>query len=1401
MVKSFYFIISKWKTLNPTEITISTEQLTKPDITKDDYTWASLNADFKIKASALDFTATSYSHLNLQIDPTDEAWVSYKAYKQEDGVKQGTAVEEFYNLFKHQMDIFEKNLSLDPISILVTDDQGTEYVKRVGANQSIIPNDIDKFITSTRAVNLARVALTTEITAKVDAFNVEFNSLQTSYTSIDPLIAKFKSEFATVANSYDVQTYIRGYDVDRLSALFDSIKPVFTDYTKVQLQSILDNVDKYINPQGSFAMYMLSILAPLTLLQIAVYLNGDKDKSTFSVVVRMHLILKGVLDFTAGVSDSMDEANDLILELRGNPDLAPMLSTITQLYKIDKLIKDLHVYTSSKLQTFSTGAFKSIDSFTPNADFYYSHMNSLLAKTLNTEDISNLDTTSILPISELSDDLQFNFAGFTYQITEDFNIIDSLGNLVTVGYERSKTDEYANTLISSRIEKRKVLETELVTYTQSDQFRYNLIKAFYAPQALHGGINPSLQFQTQGRFVTPLSLNFYPNPISHDNIEVGSDTVVRINAFPDSDKALVPVIVKTVKPEDIDKIFPNFVVRAEFMGMLQHALTALESNEDETLLLSDVKVINRYTDINMAGAYLLDTTIDDIKYHVFLIQDLTSPVLSASGGIDRPQLNTPARFPQGIGIAADTVGITLKLQLASDSDHENGVPVLDFNITGYTSKVLLKPKWVDKEALSFYSSNGDRFSSPILFKKNNNREDTPEDYGDMKVFLIPEPSSEMQWSNQQLDQVGGRRENSFNFFAVFRAIPESVTFTQAEFRHKATAFTGSDLSLTGLKEIRRPTSARPRIKTRDFLGLDYSIYSKISKDAPKGIYSSPLDFNSLRTLATDAMSNDVRGKIFAVQQHDAKKGKVNSDEFYYTISTSGININQVDSVGAPVFNLNQWGYLDGVAGTDFNSYSSGFSNTKSTYNVDDKLYAIQQPISQQSLTAPRTLNILQTNSHSEEGYWKNEATVTVTGIDTSNFRKTKTYYLTRNPEGQRIGNRTYKYFGAFMRELDSLLDKGISSSGLKPYSTEYVEYNLGIIKKQNLGTRSMQLDDKHLHISGLEKPNEFSLGYKQFLNNVNTTTGDTEYLLDSGIITATERNVLATDDPNTFVLQDEVLNSPTVISPVVHGNRISLFTDIGIYSIPNIITANTLEFTDSIRTTGEVITYSSMIISPNKDQLRILNYYNEANGYVLTNLNRNYNFTGDITGIANFLNRHSLLCLTIKDDTSNIYIASFSNDRQMKGFSKFTTTLDIKQIQESDGKLIIIHSNGIARLDFDKDYGAGEYKDFENDDYECVIKLPPVLRPDTENFSMDKTITINKITVGMVGNPELTIEIDKESMEYKHTDPLNVTDTPEFKGQLIIERLPINGSHQPQLRLSKKDGNYIEIGSINLEIK
>ena len=77
----------------------------------------------------------------------------------------------------------------------------------------------------------------------------------------------------------------------------------------------------------------------------------------------------------------------------------------------------------------------------------------------------------------------------------------------------------------------------------------------------------------------------------------------------------------------------------------------------------------------------------------------------------------------------------------------------------------------------------------------------------------------------------------------------------------------------------------------------------------------------------------------------------------------------------------------------------------------------------------------------------------------------------------------------------------------------------------------------------------------------------------------------------------------------------------------------------------------------------------------------------------------------------------------------------------------------------------------------------------------------------MTGNPAFNIEIlgdnnrgyeanTNNKISFRKTSISDLTEDITFSGQLLVNNIPINGSSQPVVRLSKDDDNYIEIASM-----
>ena len=134
-----------------------------------------------------------------------------------------------------------------------------------------------------------------------------------------------------------------------------------------------------------------------------------------------------------------------------------------------------------------------------------------------------------------------------------------------------------------------------------------------------------------------------------------------------------------------------------------------------------------------------------------------------------------------------------------------------------------------------------------------------------------------------------------------------------------------------------------------------------------------------------------------------------------------------------------------------------------------------------------------------------------------------------------------------------------------------------------------------------------------------------------------------------------------------------------------------------------------------------------------------------------------------------------------------------------------VTGNYYGELDFTQD---GSHDFTKEHLYEYVIRPLPVINVNADDFSVTHDKAIHSFILGFRGNPTFNFEIIDElegtNIKHyfkKHSDKDAIDMDYMFEGQLWVNTLKSNGGKVPEIRITKKDGQHIEINSINLEME
>ena len=341
-----------------------------------------------------------------------------------------------------------------------------------------------------------------------------------------------------------------------------------------------------------------------------------------------------------------------------------------------------------------------------------------------------------------------------------------------------------------------------------------------------------------------------------------------------------------------------------------------------------------------------------------------------------------------------------------------------------------------------------------------------------------------------------------------------------------------------------------------------------------------------------------------------------------------------------------------------------------------------------------------------------------------------------------------------------------------------------------------------------------SKGYKNFLLNNIAIGSDREYMRNSGIENTTDIEFGVPTDPQKFLLTENQQSEPTVTSYLQRSSGDLLITDQKVLYVRNlagIIAVNT-ELNSGLTAVG--LTDESSYLGSLFNKVKLFNYFQEAGGYVATLANKELHIPSNIKSIVSLVGQHRVFLFITETEPNTVYTLTLNDNRKLKGFTKLNVPIDVHNIVKiNESKVCLVSKTGLYYLDFNTLYTS--FKDQIDKDtsktYECAVSTMPVLKLREDSFSATRSLKIQNLVIGMTGNPAFNIEIlgdnnrgyeanTNNKISFRKTSISDLTEDITFSGQLLVNNIPINGSSQPVVRLSKDDDNYIEIASMNMEI-
>ena len=864
--------------------------------------------------------------------------------------------------------------------------------------------------------------------------------------------------------------------------------------------------------------------------------------------------------------------------------------------------------------------------------------------------------------------------------------------------------------------------------------------------------------------------------------------------------------------------------------------------------MPDIKITLPGSDISAEGSFLFSTSNGDnvfvgthspIPYKTFEGDDETkfnageAPIASPDSPFlkptDRPDRKTT-------GAAMGNLGITLYVQ-SGNPVTENGIPIYcpipapsepaSFLGSGIsttpvnTIEVITlildysDPVFIDQinemSYLSFYSSNGkEKAHIPGLIKLHNARalssfkEELSQIYGYKAVILKTDSAVDtntvhfilnMERDNINLQSTALKYVSNFNINIEEDNFPNNyvpINRTVASIINAIPRFEGSNSLVPWLQSSRSSLN-------RYLYPVQFSGFSQTT-DQKTRLEKVVADIEKIKSKLLEENA-PVAGKLLSLEGVDLPNPIDFHSSFNYRVAVPGTE-RRYTLFGPYDDNYNYF-YTSQDSAIPLPSNISRIEiikgNTRYLTNADtgELLFG--------SSLARRDIQEVDLDSRK----------ITYEGIYTYKNNSAESY---TNPITGETIELTRRNIGGYLQDLQEQLrninisvEKRLLDTYFRPYSTFFKVYNSPIEVNNKISDRIVQIEDDKVYLASKEpgKENVFTLGWKEFWRNNSAVGTNPEFIRRSGISVEDDPKLARQiTDPVVLGISARVGGSVELADVTETENAEILVTSQGLYRV---IEGNPATLKRISRTgfTSSVVSNTSMLIGANNKVAKVVLPSEEARGYIDYIINDELTFNSDVIDVVDLAEKYKLVFFLVEHQ---LYVLSIGRDRKVNGFSRFNFQGDFElaRIFQLDDDTIMLASTDLKdfyTLNFDK-----EYTDLRDDvdeggvirakPYKYIIRTLPLIRLSEQSFSPNNTQVINKVIVGMTGNPVFDISVINslrtqafKTKAYRRNDPNNVLGEEHFSGQAVVE-LPSNGCELPEVEITKADGKYLEISSI-----
>ena len=410
--------------------------------------------------------------------------------------------------------------------------------------------------------------------------------------------------------------------------------------------------------------------------------------------------------------------------------------------------------------------------------------------------------------------------------------------------------------------------------------------------------------------------------------------------------------------------------------------------------------------------------------------------------------------------------------------------------------------------------------------------------------------------------------------------------------------------------------------------------------------------------------------------------------------------------------------------------------------------------------------------------------------------------------------------GYLRNEIDSIvrtLASGGSVTGstilksIHRSSTEFVAYSPATESYFSGEDRDVIINGENVHFPSQDDRNQYSLGFKDFIDSNIHAYANPNYLTASGLYD--------------YVLRELTLEGIADTAGSSLGQRPQIFT------IPN---AENLSYTDTDRggaiagSTGlyfvsyrqegivisrqlnegintNIVNNSAMVVGGFDKTIKLNRFYEEAGGFTSDIVNEDLTLPENVKDIISLMNTHQVMIFSLANDSEYLYTLSFGGQREVRGFTRFKMPFGVKGIRQIDqNQIAALGSEGSYMMDFSNTEIMADLTGQEPELYDILITPLPIISLETEDFDVTDSVAIQSIIIGIEGSSTLEYEIssldsDTVPQSFVRHDKADIRSDLQA-GLVWINNVPANGGTIPTISFKKRDDKFIKINTINIQL-